>query len=415
MESVTVSELIARTRTAVKPLGHRPSTQWQYDSAWRQLQEYCTAHGATTFSTGLAKQYVQHIREQYERGTLKSWKFKLFRKGAELAIQYFETGGVCWTHLPKWGQPPLKTTAYATVLTQYSQQLEDGTYGRGTRELYVGVAKQFLQYLEQAGSPRLDAITLLEVSRFIPYGGTSYQPTSLRTVLSALRHFLRFTGDAGFTVGDLTMAVPRSCGRKTLVVEPLTAGEERQLLAAIDRTTAVGRRDFAIMLLALRLGLRSIDIVNLRLADIHWRTSTLTIIQQKTGQRLKTPMLPDVGNAIIDYLLNGRPVSTAPHVFLRSEAPFVHLSERAGIYHVVSAAMKRAGIRQGPGHSKGPHSLRHSLAARLLAVETPLPIISGVLGHANKDTTKIYLSTDTEHLRACALGLNGIEVVKEGQ
>lgn len=184
-------------------------------------------------------------------------------------------------------------------------------------------------------------------------------------------------------------------------------------MATIDRTTGVGRRDFAIVLLALRLGLRAVDIAQLRVTDLHWRTHTLTVTQQKTGRRLDTPLLADVGNAIVDYLLHGCPSVASPQVFLRSQAPYIPFGTGHSISHVVGAALKRANLRQDPGQHRGSHILRHSLAARLLAAETPLPVISGVLGHANKDTTKIYLSTDTEHLRACALGLGGIEVTGE--
>ncbi len=185
------------------------------------------------------------------------------------------------------------------------------------------------------------------------------------------------------------------------------------MLAAVDRTTMTGKRDFAILLLALRLGLRSIDIIRLKLDDIKWRTNSISIIQQKTLRRLEVPLLTDVGNAIIDYLLNGRPESNSPYVFLRSQAPYVNLSSRAGLYGLVASYMAKVGIRQEKGERRGPHCLRHSLTARMLAGETPLPIISAVLGHANKESTKVYLSTDSEHLRHCALGLEGIEVTSK--
>ncbi|MGC8489795.1 MAG: tyrosine-type recombinase/integrase, partial [Clostridia bacterium] len=117
--------------------------------------------------------------------------------------------------------------------------------------------------------------------------------------------------------------------------------------------------------------------------------------------------------ALIDYGLHGRPASDSPVVFLRSMAPHRPLAEDSAVYSVVAAAMARAGIRQAPGDRRGPHALRHSLASRLLAVETPLPVIASVLGHGNKETTTIYLSTDTDHLRACALDLGGIPVTRE--
>jgi integrase len=166
-------------------------------------------------------------------------------------------------------------------------------------------------------------------------------------------------------------------------------------------------------LLALRTGLRSIDIVNLKMGDIQWKSNTIEIVQAKTGVPLVLPLLTDVGNAIADYVLSGRPDSQQPYIFLHARAPYQKLSGRSNCYGVSCKMMKAAGIRQGKQDRKGFHCLRHSLAARLLSEETPLPIISSILGHRDKDSTKIYLSTDLMHLRACALGLTGIEVTKD--
>lgn len=185
------------------------------------------------------------------------------------------------------------------------------------------------------------------------------------------------------------------------------------MLSVINHNTLIGKRDYAILLIALRLGLRSVDITNLTLAQLKWQRNTLEMVQQKTGRLLIVPLLADVGNAIIDYLLNGRPTSLEPYVFLRNQAPFTKLSGNTAVYHIVSGYMKKAGIRQDEGDRKGVHCLRHTVAARLLAAETPLPIISSVLGQADKNSARVYLSTDMEHLRSCALGLAGIEVVKE--
>jgi len=167
------------------------------------------------------------------------------------------------------------------------------------------------------------------------------------------------------------------------------------------------------LLLALRTGLRSVDILHLKLEDIHWRTNTIEIIQEKTQVPLVLPLLTDVGNAIADYLLHGRPESSLPYVFLRTLAPFQNLSSHSACYAISCKIMKAAGIRQGKADCKGFHCLRHSVAARLLSEETPLPVISSILGHRNKDSAKVYLSTDLDHLRDCALSLVGIEVAQE--
>jgi integrase len=174
----------------------------------------------------------------------------------------------------------------------------------------------------------------------------------------------------------------------------------------------LGKRNYAMLLLGLRLGLRSIDILNLKLEEIHWRSNTLELAQAKTEAHLVLPLLTNVGNALADYILQGRPASPLPYVFLRGQAPYRKLSNYSS-YGISRQLMKLAGIRQGKGERKGFHCLRHTVAARLLAGGTPLPVISSLLGHQDKNSTRVYLSTDLEHLRACALSLVGIEVAEE--
>jgi integrase/recombinase XerD len=197
------------------------------------------------------------------------------------------------------------------------------------------------------------------------------------------------------------------------IIPVITPEEEQLLLESADRTTASGKRNYAMLLLALQTGLRSTDIINLKLGDIHWESNTIEILQAKTGNLLVLPLLTEVGNAIADYILKGRPDSQQPYLFLRSKAPYQKMAGHPSCYKISCKLMKAAGIRQGEGQRKGFHCLRHALAARLLAAETPLPIISSILGHRNKESTKVYLSTDLEHLRTCALSLTGIPVTKD--
>lgn len=144
-----------------------------------------------------------------------------------------------WKHLPKWGKIGLKHPAYIYISNDYFQLLKKERYGKGTIDLYKTVCDQFLRYLEQENLRDLAELTLKDVSRFIPHASNFYQPTSMRTLLSAPRCFLKFAARTNLTASDLTCAVPSSFGRKTEIVPTITAEEEKKLLVAIDRTTAV--------------------------------------------------------------------------------------------------------------------------------------------------------------------------------
>jgi integrase len=164
----------------------------------------------------------------------------------------------------------------------------------------------------------------------------------------------------------------------------------------------VGKRNYAIILIAARLGLRAFDIAKLQFENLHWDTSTLKLAQSKTGKELELPLLPDVGNAIIDYLQYGRPKSDEPYIFLKERPPYEHFSVSTAISHIVQRAFKKAGINI-KSRKFGPHCLRHTLGFRMLEESTILPVISEVLGHRSSESTKYYLRIDLKSMRECVL------------
>ena len=180
-------------------------------------------------------------------------------------------------------------------------------------------------------------------------------------------------------------------------------------MKALLQRNQLSFRDKSIILLALRTGLRSVDILNIRITDIDWINDAITISQSKTGVLFKLPLTTDVGNALSAYLLDERPDTNTPFLFVRSIAPFTPLSGHSACYAVVRRAFHRAGIRVG-SERKGIHLLRHSAASRMLSKGVPITTISSLLGHADKASTEIYLTTDRDRMRECAIDLATIPV-----
>lgn len=412
MNTVTLIELIAKTKEAIQPYQHSYSTLSQYDYAWRQLLTYFSKHHTVQFSSQLALQYVTESRHHFERGEMPTWKFKLIRKTVSMLIQCHQTGDVKWEKLSSWNQPRFKQSSNHALIYEFGQNLMEKDYGPGTIELRKSVARKFLHYLEEDNA-QVSELAPGMLNHFILHASKTYQPTSMGAFYVSLRSFLHFLVAKEHTQMELTTVVPTGFARKSNVIPTLTYQEEEKLINAVNRSMPVGKRNLAILLLALRLGLRAVDIIHLKLENVNWQQSTIEIVQQKTRQSLVLPLLADVGNALIDYLLNARPDSADPYVFLRMEAPYQKLSGKSALYHVANTTMDTARIRQAVGDRKGLHCLRHTIASRLLASETPLPIISSVLGHRDRNASKVYLATDLKQLQACALGLTGIEVTKE--
>lgn len=175
-----------------------------------------------------------------------------------------------------------------------------------------------------------------------------------------------------------------------------------RLLEAVDRSSAKGKRDYAILLLACRLGLRAGDIRALKLDQVHWADSTIEITQSKTGTPLRLPLTEEVGQALIDYLKSGRPQTIHREVFLKAVPPFDPFTE-SHLHHIVTYWRLLAGIRFRSQQKRGVHSLRHTLATRLLEKGTPFSTIAEILGHSSLESTRIYAKADVEALRSVAL------------
>lgn len=176
-----------------------------------------------------------------------------------------------------------------------------------------------------------------------------------------------------------------------------------KLLKVIDRTSPRGKRDYAMLLLAYRLGLRLGDIRALTLDDLKWDAATIEIRQLKTSAPLCLPMSEEIGSALIDYLKSGRPQAAYREVFLTARLPFTPIPENNHLHHVMSYWRQLAGIQFRTRQRSGLHSLRHTLATQLLQQGTPLHVISDILGHASTASTMIYAKADVESLRGAAL------------
>jgi len=184
----------------------------------------------------------------------------------------------------------------------------------------------------------------------------------------------------------------------------LSEKDEAKLVKQLDEES---RRTKAMMLLALRLGLRDCDLCNLMVQDIDWQHDRIRLQQKKTGEPLVLPLLPDVGNALMDYMLNERPQrdDQYPYLFLRKQAPYQKLSTA---YHICSELMRRLEIKPENATSSGIHLLRYSMVHKLIKAKVPHQIITNTLGHASKDSAQPYLSMETSMLRMCALDLSVI-------
>jgi integrase/recombinase XerD len=283
----------------------------------------------------------------------------------------------------------------------YASYLRDvRALARPTVINYVPFIRGFLTDRFGDGPVRLAGLTAGDVVRFVRRQAPQLHLKRAKLLTSALRSFLRYVRYRGAGTRDLAAAVPTVANwSMPAIPRAIGADHVRQLLASFDRRMVMGRRDYAIVLLLARLGLRSGEVAQLELDDLDWEAGQLSV-RGKRGHRTVLPLPADVGAAIAAYLRHGRPPSTSRRVFLRSKAPIRGFLSQCAVGSIIRHALHRAGI-QAP--TTGTHQFRHGLATEMLRRGASLTEIGEILRHRHLQTTTIYAKVDLTALRSLAL------------
>ena len=217
-----------------------------------------------------------------------------------------------------------------------------------------------------------------------------------------LKQFFTFCLDNNLCKNDISSIIPHvTTPHEAYLPVSWNVDEAKQLLDSIDRTSSIGKRDYAILLIACRLGLRACDICKLQLRNFNWETKEIHLTQKKTQHTIILPLLNDIGWAVIDYIKNGRPKTDDPYLFIRANPPYNALAGSPAIENIFTSRIHNAGLRIPRGKKCGIHSLRHTLGSILLEKETPLPVISQILGHQSIRSTSTYLRLNMNGLAEC--------------
>lgn len=269
---------------------------------------------------------------------------------------------------------------------------------------YVPFIYTFLADVFGDGPVTLSRLSAGDVVAFVQRQALRLHVKRAKLLTSALRSFLHYTRYRGDIALDLAAAVPAVASwSMTSIPRAIPSDAVRQLLTSINRQTPIGRRDYAILLLLARLGLRAIEVVRLELEDINWNAGSVNV-QGKGGQRSVLPLPADVGAAVAAYLRHGRPRSSSRRVFLRAKAPIRGFLSSQAIASVVRHAIVRAGIKTP---TTGAHQFRHALATEMLRNGASLTQIGEVLRHRSPQATMIYTKVDLDALRTLALSWPG--------
>jgi site-specific recombinase XerD len=388
----------------IERLGYSTRSRNRYRAIWEHLVEFSDRNDlGDEFSGDVAVRFLQESRggdEEIDQPG-EGWRRHMVW-GIKVLADYAQHGRIerAFTEVDATHLVP----AMQQTLRDYEQYCQDRlhlrpwTLHRRTTELTI-----FLDFLHSRKARTLDHIQALDLSAFVSCRD-HLQPKTVARIVSDLRSFLRFLTMRGILLKDLSAELPTIRVSPDATIPSVWAQElVVKLLAAVDRSSAKGKRDYAILLLAGRLGLRAGDIRTLTLDQLHWEQSAIDVTQSKTGMPLSLPLTNEVGEALIDYLKSGRPPTTHREVFLKVTHPFDPFKANSNLHHIVKYWRQLAGIRFRTPQKRGIHSLRHTLATRLLEQGTPLTTIAAILGHTSVESTRIYAKADVEALRGVAL------------
>jgi integrase len=397
--NLRLAELTERTLQEIGKFGICSELNRQYRRIYERLKDFATSRKVDTYSTQLLGCFLAEIEQRYRAGAIAHSRRNHLRRASFLLRDYVENGRLDWRAYREISRPMPSSQEFLRQHSRYIDSLKSDGKSGNTIESARNLVRQFLLFFDDNGYKALSETPPEMVPSFFQHLLATYQPTSIRTVASHIRSFLEFA-DGGERFLPL---VPSRCVRNRPII-PVLSDEEYSALKGVLHGSDVALRDKAIIYLALRTGLRSVDIVGMKLSDIDWVNDTIAVAQSKTGRPFRIPLGVDVGNYLSSYILTERPRTDTPYVFLRSQAPHTALSDHAACYAIVRKVFARAGIRLGR-ERKGIHVIRHSVASRMLSRGVPVTTISSLLGHANKASTDVYLATDEPRMRECGLPL----------
>jgi site-specific recombinase XerD len=399
----------------LKNEGKSPKTLKTYETSFNSFASYLAEKEISCIDESFCLDYI-HMKTGQRFDSFacvtSSTRVDYRMRSLSLLLLYLENGGQFRNEVrkikPRFVCPP----HFVAEHEAFCEELIYRGYRKATIETNTQKTQLLIEYLTAQGVTSSENITIQHIEGYMKTL-EGYAVKYIGTFLYVFRKYFSFLYERGYIGVDLTPMLPKVRTPRNASIPYVWSKEDLQkLLGAIDRADPKGKRDFAILLIAIRLGLRVGDIRSLKQSSIDWTRKTIKLEMIKTGQPIELPLLKDIGWAIIDYLRNGRPATNSECLFVRHKAPFNAFGDRNAFGRELRRYILKAGLNMPGNQYHGMHSLRSTLAGNMLDVKSPLPIISEALGHQSVNTTGIYLKIDVEGLRKCAVDPEGVFAIE---
>ena len=410
--SIDTGHLIRRAESEMEYLQLSASTSWQYMQAWRELYTFLYLHGDTAFIRDQCIAFIEDAGQKNRDGLIHEWKRKIRRRAALVLIEVADTGHFKWKLFTS-RKVCCQEETLEVLRQQYIAFLRTRNLENRTIDLHDYSFRLMIEGLGVRNVSGLDTLGPDQIQSLLVFLSKRLSLNSRGTIFPIIRQILSYLHSAGFVAADFSGMVLTPAYQNMHLRPYITASDENKLYNAMEDSPL---RNKAMMRLALRLGLRDIDVCSLRFSQIDWKNDQIILVQEKTGVTLHLPLLEDVGNVIMDYIMNERPAAAknCPYIFVRRQAPYKKLDS---MYMVCSRLFEAAGIKTVNRESHGTHVCRYTLTHKLLLNKVPHQVITDTLGHVSKESDKPYLSMEEQMLRECPLSfsLTGQKYWEEGE
>ena len=406
--STRIVDIICQTRDAVMLLDLSDKTKANYIyCGFGAVLHFFVSHGEEDYSPEVLELFVKTAREDFLSGTIQRATFQNMRKAACWISEYLSTGQASQGKLTKYDFV-YASSEFEDLIREFQMYMDDENYLKeGTRKLYISSVRTFFRTMNALGIYRYAEITLLDVTRCLAKISETF-PLGIFSLTGSMRSFARFMTEKHPELPDIAPALVFSAAKRRRVYGGYSREEAEQILSVIDRSSMIGKRDYAMIMIAYNTGLRGCDIVSLKFDSIDWDTRELRLVQEKTDVPIALPLDTETCNAIADYILQARPDCESSYVFLRVQRPHTKLKS------MWTMVAKYAHMALGADHKMdGPHGFRRGMGRRLLEADVPASMICDVLGHTSSMALRQYTASSLEKLKVCAGTIASIPVEQE--
>lgn len=394
MPNKLIKDLIDEGAAILKEQGYSIRSSEYTLLTWRQFQDFCNEKGYKIYSSSHKDEFTAELGNcipPLRPSTIDR------KTGSMKMLDLLATKG-SWE---KGMLNPLQELLpeFSSVLDAQEEYLLKTGYSECTRETMREYISGVMRHFQNTGVTKLAELNGSHISAYL-LTLRGHAKSTVRGELSRLRKFLSYLHLHGYTSENLAAYVPEyHLGQAQSMVKIWESDEINAVLETVDRTNPKGKRDYAFIIIAAELGVRSKDICDLKLSDIDWELCSISFVQSKTHKQNTLPLSEKVGSAIIDYL-RIRPQTECEYLFISLNPPYGKMKSIHSTFHRYVA---RSGVKVPVNAHHGLHSLRATVATRLLSADVSPDVIFSFLGHSDRETLGHYIRLDIENLRECAL------------